>query len=212
MGQITFKRFAVNAGAILAISATMAGMAYAAAPKNSVTSKSIKDRTLQGRDVKLNALTGNEINEASLKGVVKEKQVKPVYARLSGGQDIELISNGTISVRAKCDSALVGGDALYIYGKTSVNGAYIMAEYGNSSGVTLDTTTLPTNSDSWLADSLTTPTQGTFKADFGYDETGFIVDSTSTKTIDLMEGTAVRMINRGGTRCFFSGTFNLTGA
>jgi len=138
MANLTFRRFAVNAGMILAVTATLAGIAYAAAPRGSVTSRSIRNDSIVSADVKNHSLQGVDIKPGSL--------------------------NTT----------------------TPFSGAGIV-------------------------DPVTSK-HGAFSDDTGLDELGYVIDSTSTSTIDVAEGSAVRFLNRGGTRCFFAGTFTLTGA
>jgi hypothetical protein len=57
-----------NVMATIAVFVALGGGAYAAATakKNSVTSKSVKNGTIQGIDVAKDTLTGNNINESSL--------------------------------------------------------------------------------------------------------------------------------------------------
>jgi len=59
-----------NLISIVALAIALGGAAYAVtkAPKNSVVSKSVKNKSLKGKDVKDNSLKGKDVKDNSLKG------------------------------------------------------------------------------------------------------------------------------------------------
>jgi hypothetical protein len=70
-GRLRPKLSFANVIAVIALFVALGGSAYAVskAPKNSVTSKSIKKGAVKSVDVKNNNLTGTDIKESTLSGV-----------------------------------------------------------------------------------------------------------------------------------------------
>jgi hypothetical protein len=140
---------------------------------NAVTGSKVKNNTLKGRDIAERTL--GEVPEAhradmavnanaairagsantagnadSLQGhgagdFVAAGEYKHVVAKLHAGDERELVRNGPLSIYARCATA-GGNDTLRMYAKTDVNGAIMLASWGDSlegpgAGGFLDTTT-----------------------------------------------------------------------
>lgn len=69
--------------AYIALFTALGGGAYAAAtlPKNSVTSKTIKDGSIRARDVKRDTLSGDQIDESKLDGLVQSPEPTTVFVK-----------------------------------------------------------------------------------------------------------------------------------
>lgn len=95
--------------ALLALVAALASGAYAAskAPKNSVTSKSVKDASLTGNDIKDNRLTGADVDEGSLGEVPSATAAESVpNGSITGAK----IADGAITGAKVADDSLGGAD------------------------------------------------------------------------------------------------------
>jgi len=125
--------------AIIALVAALTGSAVALPGKNSVQSNDIKKNAIRSKHVKNDSLKGVDIKESTLAQVPSAASAdsatdvgyqKPFNLRLSFGQDVEIASNGSVSLRARCvkDGELDGNsnqDGIAIYAKTTAAQSFL---------------------------------------------------------------------------------------
>ena len=68
----------------------------------SLTGGEIQNESLAGGDVQNNGLTGDDVDESTLGAVPSVEGRVNVHRKLGFGDDVELVANGPISVRAHC--------------------------------------------------------------------------------------------------------------
>ena len=98
-----------------------------------VINSKISDGAVGGQEIAEDSVTGTDVDESSLGEVPSAKDVsflKPFNVRLSFGDDVELISNGPISVRARCvkNGTVVNTpnrDDAELYARTTVAGSFL---------------------------------------------------------------------------------------
>jgi hypothetical protein len=134
--------------AIIALVAALAGSAVALPGKNSVKSNDIAKNAIKSKHVKNNKLTGADINESKLGKVPSAASAdsagavayeKTFNLRLAFGDDVEIASNGTVSLRAECvaDGVIDGSinrQGIRIYGKTTAPGAFLAGDNDDYEG------------------------------------------------------------------------------
>ena len=79
-----------NAVGLIALFVALGGVAYAAAPKNSVTSKSIKNANVRSADLAANAVTPDKVADQSLTGAeVADQSLTGAEVSALSGADID---------------------------------------------------------------------------------------------------------------------------
>lgn len=149
--------------ACIALFAAIGGGAYAASlEKNSVTSKTVKNKSLKGKDQKPDTLTGNQINESTLGQVpsaanatnasnaTTANSVNGLTMRsvdfaidTTAGPTVVLNDFNGLTITATC----AAGPALTVQASTSVNGAQLQS-YSQGGG---------TINNYVISDNFTTP-------------------------------------------------------
>lgn len=111
--------------------------------KGAVTNSRIKDNAVRSSKVLNDSLTGDDIDESTLKGI---GLIRRVYQKMNFGDDVELVSNGTVSVRARCvENGDIDGstnaDGVQLYARTTQSPAFMGGNddrNGDSAGDGLD--------------------------------------------------------------------------
>ena len=105
----------------------------------SVITPKIADQAVTGDKIAEDPVAGRDVDESTLGEVPSAKHLsyqKQINVRLSFGEDVELVSNGPISVRARCvqNGTLSGApnrDGLELYARTAVAGSFLNG-FGNN--------------------------------------------------------------------------------
>jgi hypothetical protein len=193
----------------------MAGTGYAA---SQINGKTIKNKTIAGTKLKNNTLAGKQIKESKLgkvpsaanadnavnalalegtpaAGFARSANFVRVLASSNvGDPDKTLVTNGDISVKMRCYN-FGGDDYVALYATTATNGAVLNAQANTAEPLDTDT---PFDSSKIVVDS--TP-ENTFDSEDGYDDTGFVMNAASDKTITMLEGSKAVVFNRAGKDC-----------
>lgn len=132
--------------AVIALVAALAGSAVALPGKNqvdkndlkkgSVTKKALKKNAVTSKAIKNNGVTGTDVNESTLGPVPNADSASSVTflrqfnVRMSFGQDVELVSNGPVSLRARCvANGTINGtasqDGVQVYARTTQAGSFM---------------------------------------------------------------------------------------
>ena len=128
--------------AVIALIAGVTGSAIALPGRNSVDSNDLRARVVATKNLKPNAVksskiapntvNGSDIREASLGTVPSAASVTnlvPFNQHLNFGQDVQLVSNGAVSFRARCvlngTIGVAGQDGVQIYARTTTAGSFL---------------------------------------------------------------------------------------
>lgn len=193
--------------ALLALFFSISGSAAAKwlAPKNSVTSKSIKRNAVSSTKVKNNSLTGSDIKESTLKQVPSARNADTVGGLSAGqlttsdkfvttnvllaeGQDRSLIASGPFSVVGRCVTASPGV-AVASQVSTTGAGGYASVTPGNATDADFSAPEVKSSS----LGSFTAPARSTSAAYDLYDPASGIA----------IQGTLHAYVNYGGENCRF---------
>ena len=129
--------------AVIALIAGVTGSAIALPGRNSVDSNDLRRNSVATNDIKPNAVksgkiaqntvNGGDIREGSLGTVPSAASVTHIVRfneRLTFGQDVQLVANGAVSLRARCVQngtidAVAGQDGVQIYATSSTAGSFL---------------------------------------------------------------------------------------
>jgi hypothetical protein len=139
--------------AVIALVAGVAGSAIALPGRNSVDGNDLKRNVVKTKNIKRNAVkrgkiapnainssriaqnsvNGGDINEASLSTVPSAATVTSIVdfnERLTFGQDVQLVSNGAVQIRARCvQNGTIGGvaarDGVVVYAATTTAASFM---------------------------------------------------------------------------------------
>jgi hypothetical protein len=206
--------------------------------RNAVTGSKIKDESLTGRDI--NELTLAKVpdarhadsatgavhantagNTGALQGhgagdFVSSGEYRRVVVKMQAGGQREVVRNGPLSIYARC-ATTGGNDELRMFAKTDVNGAIMLASWGDTRDGSnandfLDTTT-PEADREWDNSAngggqgaATTPT-GVTKIVDHYDDNYLI--APGGQAISWESEAELLAFNYLGARCLIAGTVHL---
>ena len=142
--------------AVVALIAGLTGSAIALPGRNTVDRNDLKRNVVKTKNIKAkavkrgkiapnainssriaaNSVNGGDINEGTLGQVPSAASadsvsfIRQFNVRLSFGQDVELVSNGAVSLRARCaENVTIGGqvnrDGVQVYARTTAAGSFL---------------------------------------------------------------------------------------
>ena len=144
--------------AVIALVAALAGSAAALPGKNNVDKNDIKKNAVKKKAIAKNAVTSAKIGANQVKGVDVDESslgqvpsaasadavsyLKQINVRMSFGEDVELVSNGPVSLRARCllnanIDGVAARDGVQIYARTTEAGSFLNGtdnRFGDTNG------------------------------------------------------------------------------
>lgn len=226
-----------NLVACMALFVALSGTAYAAAKnsigsaqlkknavtsqkikKNAVTNAKIKNNSVTSSKIKDGSVTGADVNAASLAKVPAAAEAdqaaalagqKNVFIKLSFGQEVPVVENGSVSISAKCIQNDGGNDYIRLIAKTTQDGAILGADDdldgGPAASDFLNTTTAEADRDFEYSSATTGTTSVNQEID-----SGFVLGPDGKMITSNTEGLAMG-VNYLGANCVVAGIFNTIG-
>jgi hypothetical protein len=148
-----------------------------------------------------NATNADKLDNLDSTEFVKTQNLVHVFqSMMAGSPDVTLVTNGDIAVKLGCEVS-GGNEILRVFATTTTDGAILDSQ--DDTADPLNTTTLASDSEMYA----NTAVAATKYVTDGYDETGFVINSTGTRVITMLEGSISVVQNSFGKDCTFGGTF-----